>query len=1148
MPSFTRGIWQAVGTNTYYSQVWRNGSGQDVGQIRGNSGSLAHAFDPWVGGAFDTNLEELGIICPGGDQDGSSNEVIVFSMADLAWHRRIDPTVGLIPPNTWYGPNTTSYTFGPFPGGGTVPQYFDDSSNASPWNSGVPWRSAVNTYPDHSVPVTDIYTGLTNQKLYPGGRHTYDAICFMGPPINKYFLWGGASGQLGTTIPMEWDPTTLKYEFLTSEMSSIYTTNVSGIVPAYLFMIAPNFCWDSDRNRVIGYPGDRLIAYNPSAARGSRFSVIGTTEGGNPGGINYTSMFYDARRKRVIRFGYATAVNPGFAYWDFSSSATVSVPAVYPTLTGAITQTLAGSFTFDAPGALYDPVGDQYVFYSGLDPNALYFMDPDTFASERIEYTGGSNATVPGTFSNQYTSAGRGHWKRFFYSPTYDVFGIAPDAQAPVYIFAPIRNTPTLAFSDITRGKRTGNPDTSKGQTANANGAIVSVYGLNLGSQQDTSTISIGGVNATTIYYWGAAEPPHCQSDLVNGFHNLQMVVFQIPSTCPLGSQNIVVTVNGQASAGLSFTVDTTGSILLSDSFASPQAAVSAMGNGDVLYIKNATVAFLDHTALSPSVSTAIVGFPGATVNLGNNSSDPFTSGLSGFNQNRVYANLRLTGSAFSGAYSMNLGDGSRAVGCYYTAPNGNGSSGTLGVFGSNTAVLGCEFFHCGTGPPADDQYHVIYRFGRRSQPTQFVESGYRAAYNYIHDCAASRAFNCFNGENPEFHNNPIADHEIDHNVVVNQQWAAVGLLDGVVGTNVVHDNLFINCGLSTGSSTGNASGIQLNAGYQPDWPGATNPITLNFYNNTILNAGESSITTTKGAFYVASATRYSLLLHNNIVFQPNGVPYVTYAQVTDILTADATKRSNNLWFGAGATPGLDSSAINANPQLRSITAPYDLHLLNISQAINNGANLSLPTAHDLDGVSRPATGNWDIGAYQFAAGGFTPTPPSATIAISYDGKLRDRVGQGNTALAPDGALDGTFTVQVLAPGGKTVQYVRVDMHDTNGGSIGIWDTDSSNVYFVAAVATGLDAVYLNNASTMAVNFAIDDGSSFRVFISDFNNIEFLDANVATITVQFSDGTSASQSVTIGAEPPPPDPGGGGPASPSTQFNFQTMFMYGQGA
>src|SRR5438270_5370845 len=34
----------------------------------------------------------------------------------------------------------------------------------------------------------------------------------------------------------------------------------------------------------------------------------------------------------------------------------------------------------------------------------------------------------------------------------------------------------------------------------------------------------------------------------------------------------------------------------------------------------------------------------------------------------------------------------------------------------------------------------------------------------------------------------------------------------------------------------------------------------------------------------------------------------------------------------------------------------------------------------------------------------------AATLSLAYNGKLRDRVGQGNTALGADGAMDGTLT------------------------------------------------------------------------------------------------------------------------------------------
>ena len=58
---------------------------------------------------------------------------------------------------------------------------------------------------------------------------------------------------------------------------------------------------------------------------------------------------------------------------------------------------------------------------------------------------------------------------------------------------------------------------------------------------------------------------------------------------------------------------------------------------------------------------------------------------------------------------------------------------------------------------------------------------------------------------------------------------------------------------------------------------------------------------------------------------------------------------------------------------------------------------------------------------------------------------LRDRVGQGNTALAPDGAMDGTLTVTLSAPGGRTVTALRLDSN-----APGTWDTSSNDPLGIA--------------------------------------------------------------------------------------------------
>jgi hypothetical protein len=44
---------------------------------------------------------------------------------------------------------------------------------------------------------------------------------------------------------------------------------------------------------------------------------------------------------------------------------------------------------------------------------------------------------------------------------------------------------------------------------------------------------------------------------------------------------------------------------------------------------------------------------------------------------------------------------------------------------------------------------------------------------------------------------------------------------------------------------------------------------------------------------------------------------------------------------------------------------------------------------------------------------------PPASIALSFNGQIRDRVGEGETALSADGAVDGTFTVTLSAGSGN---------------------------------------------------------------------------------------------------------------------------------
>lgn len=136
--------------------------------------------------------------------------------------------------------------------------------------------------------------------------------------------------------------------------------------------------------------------------------------------------------------------------------------------------------------------------------------------------------------------------------------------------------------------------------------------------------------------------------------------------------------------------------------------------------------------------------------------------------------------------------------------------------------------------------------------------------------------------------------------------------------------------------------------------------------------------------------------------------------------------------------------------------------------------------------------------------------PVPATLELVYNGKLRDRVGQGNAALGADGAPDGTLTATLSAPGGRTVTGLRLD-----SSAPGTWDTSSGTGFWVLAVAPTLDGAVLNASTTMAVNFPVADGGSFVVFGSDYQGGEFLPGRTLTLTATFADGSTSPSAVVV---------------------------------
>jgi hypothetical protein len=172
-----------------------------------------------------------------------------------------------------------------------------------------------------------------------------------------------------------------------------------------------------------------------------------------------------------------------------------------------------------------------------------------------------------------------------------------------------------------------------------------------------------------------------------------------------------------------------------------------------------------------------------------------------------------------------------------------------------------------------------------------------------------------------------------------------------------------------------------------------------------------------------------------------------------------------------------------------------------------NGTHTWTAKAYDASGnsvSSMPAS----VVVQNSAAAGDTTVPANLTLA--YSGLLQDRVGQGDMALAPDGAPDGTLTVTLNAPGGRTITGLRLD-----SDAPGTWDTTSGNGSWLLGVATTLNGTLLNASWTMAVNFPVADGGSFVLFASDYQASEFLSGRTLTLTATFADGSTATAVTTV---------------------------------
>jgi hypothetical protein len=277
-------------------------------------------------------------------------------------------------------------------------------------------------------------------------------------------------------------------------------------------------------------------------------------------------------------------------------------------------------------------------------------------------------------------------------------------------------------------------------------------------------------------------------------------------------------------------------------------------------------------------------------------------------------------------------------------------------------------------------------------------------------------------------------------------------------------------------------------------------PMTL--YNNTVIGGGQSIVAyTTPNSSPQGGPTAYTLV---NNIFEPaiSGVATGQYiTESSGAVVIGAITASNNIYNNGGNNPwtlnntqyttiSAWQAACNCDTVGTSVGNPYLSSMyepLLGSPAIGLGANLTslnIPTLNaDMSGTARPASGPWDVGAYQYVG---TSTPDTIPPTVSISSPASGAILSGNAS-------------PVAASASDNVGVVKVELY-VDGNLVG---TDMSSPYTFS-----LDTTALTNGthvlSAKAYDAAGNIGTSTPVSVTVSNVSQ-------TLSVSLSSSPSSGQ-------------------------------------
>ena len=498
----------------------------------------------------------------------------------------------------------------------------------------------------------------------------------------------------------------------------------------------------------------------------------------------------------------------------------------------------------------------------------------------------------------------------------------------PVFAAAPV-----CLFSDVASGPAMGGEG--------GNGIYLNIYGMNFGSTQGRSIVTVNGTPVAQYLYWGA-DPTG----------DRQQIGVQV-AAATTGTGSIVVTTPEGSCSNLSFAVrtgkiwfigpsvdnstpGTCATMEAANSYSTPWGLTNyasttesnynyttmrtpftyyhCMSPGDTLVFLNGvnypyfdgrgwhSSLTLDSNSTTSSTFMTVMARPGATAALGGEGWAMAGIRNAGIGYS-IYSGLTLTGSGANGmGLAMSAND--RAVGNTIHCPSCWGPTGAMIGGTAGNVALGNSLSAISTDTTvlpngSNKTYHASY----------FAENNFEFGWNRIYNTAAYNGFQVNHDASPGFFNFTIHDNDIAD---VYGSGINLSTIDPSSGYVQVYNNVIHHTGLNIASDGGGGDPHSCLA--VKGYGNATGIGTVEMYNNTMydcnsyLNLNVSS-SASCAVLVLPNQLNVTTNLVNNIAYQP---AYAGTAKQNVYICGGGSvgtiSGSNNIWY-SDSTPGSTAHA-----------------------------------------------------------------------------------------------------------------------------------------------------------------------------------------------------------------------------------------------